>query len=153
MTNFEYWKDEILAILNTGESVGVNKKEDRPVDCYNHDCNNCILNIDMNGGCSELWFFQWLCSEHVEKPKISKRTKSFLEALQTGWIARDRCGKLVWFGNKPYKGIDVWLDGVDGAFKAPLTWFRFLTLDFITWDDDKPWRIEDLLKLETLEEE
>jgi hypothetical protein len=59
------------------------------------------------------------------------------------WIARDKCGMLVCYENKPEKLECSWWDRF--APYETITPFEHL-FKFIKWEDDKPYNIEELLK-------
>lgn len=147
MKNHEVYEKEILKIAADGSSVAC--VEGKPAACDSILCSQCDFTEECRCG-AEL--IEWLYAEHVEKPKINKRTKMFFEAIKTGWVARDESGGLYSYGisNKPVKGTVTW-ESTDIRFDnsiVPLGVFPFLTLDFIKWEDDEPWSVEDILKLE-----
>ena len=61
-----------------------------------------------------------------------------------GWIARDKDGGLHIFESKPDKEHDHWSISYYYSFES-LCLFRKL-FQFIKWDDNKPYNIEELLK-------
>ena len=80
MTNFEFWKNEILRICREYESIPAIVKG-RPIPCSDVKCDNC----DIYAAC-EINIIEWLYDEHVEYPKLTKRERAFCEALKTGWM-------------------------------------------------------------------
>lgn len=89
--------------------------------------------------------------ECIEKPVISKMDRAFLEYLGTeiNYITRDMDGGLFIYISKPHKLIDCWESSgceLDKSLKS-------FKLDFpmVKWEDDKPWLIEDLKKLEVVD--
>ena len=150
MTNFEYYKEEILNIINENEDFGL--LNNKPTPCVHIGCEECDLD---QGRCSKD-VFKWLYAEHKEQPKLTKKERQFCELVETGWITRDRDGKLGFRTLKPSKGISYW--NVDDhehpdyiympIYHKPIFECNF---SFITWDDAEPWSIEDLLKLEVEE--
>ena len=84
--------------------------------------------------------------ERKEKPKLTKDEKAILRNLPKKWkyIARDE-DSCLWIFNdyKPRKGSTSpeWL----GNIGEPLILFQHL-FQFITWEDEEPTLIEDLLK-------
>ena len=75
----------------------------------------------------------------------------FFDAIETGWVARDRDGALfVYLDNKkPIKGGNVWLiNDIGESMVLSKYILPFLTLDFIKWEDKEPWRVEDIRNLE-----
>lgn len=146
MTNFEFYKNEISRLAGAGKTFGV--VNDKPVDCDTVVCINC----DLRGTCS-LNTIKWLYAEHVERPKINKKTKDFFDLIETGWVARDSTGSLYvyTYTNKPAKGRSLWIiDSSNETMRLRECVLPFLTLDFITWEDEEPWRVEDIRNLEVV---
>lgn len=91
-------------------------------------------------------------SECIEKPVISKMDRAFLEYLKGKYeyIARDKTGKLYVYGAKPVKHDSFWT-------RSCGKYFGFgnccINIDFpmVKWSDSEPWLIEDLKKLEVVE--
>ena len=82
---------------------------------------------------------------------ISKRDKAFLEYIGTGinYITRDMDGGLFIYISKPHKLIDCWESSGCESDKS-LKSFR-LDFPMVKWEDDEPWLIEDLKKLEVVD--
>lgn len=145
MTNFEFYKKEIKDILNKDNYPAL--VDGKMVSCSEVDCVKCDFN---NGSSCSTTTIKWLFEEYEpKKPKINKRTKMFLDSLESGYVARDSDGDLCYFYEKPYKtDDDIWDD--IGTW-VDLSAFPFLSLDFITWEDEESWNVEDLRKLEVFE--
>ena len=145
MTNFEFYKKEIKDILNKDNYPAL--VDGKMVSCSEVDCVKCDFN---NGSPCSITTIKWLFEEYEpKKPKINKRTKMFLDSLESGYVARDSDGDLCYFYEKPYKtDDDIWDD--IGTW-VDLSAFPFLSLDFITWEDEESWNVEDLRKLEVFE--
>lgn len=60
------------------------------------------------------------------------------------WIARDKDGRLYVYPGKPLKAITKWGSGLGLKF---FDLFDHL-FQMVRWEDDEPWKIEDLLKLD-----
>ena len=150
VTNFEYFKDEIIDILSvphhTASSLAV--VDGGPKRCSEVDCTKCDLNYSIDGetNCTKKRK-AWLNAEHIEKPKLTKKERMFCELVETGWIARDKDDKLYHHKSKPIKGTYDWFGG---AFDICIsnTTISDCKISFITWDDEEPWSVEELLKLE-----
>lgn len=83
------------------------------------------------------------------KPKLTKRERAFCELIPDGYIARDKDTDLWWHEYRPIKdGIREWAPG--GEY-INLELFDEIPFMFITWEDDEPWAVEELLKLEVEE--
>ena len=104
---------------------------------------------------------KWLNSEHVEQPTLTRDEYDFLDVLNPDlYIARDRNGSLFLFIHEPTKMNEIeWNDdsfaewrllrtsrdvnsGIFGILK------HYISFNFIKWEDEKPWKVSDLLELE-----
>ena len=148
MTNYEFYKNEILKMCREGDGVRVFALAN-PNKLYKHNGNPCC-------SCScEL--LEWLYSEHVEKPKLTKQERKFCEMLEGKdcWFARDLNKELCLFVNKPRRGDeeDMWWANTTGvAIMAGDDFVVFeIEMSFIKWEDEEPWSIKELLKLEVEE--
>lgn len=93
---------------------------------------------------------EWAESEYVEKkPTITSREKNFLDLLLPNYkyIARDKNGFLLAYTEKPIKILETW-----GIANCALINMFDIKFDFIKCDDEEPWSIEDLKKLEVKDE-
>ena len=81
--------------------------------------------------------------ERKEKPQLTEDEKVILRNLPKDykWITRDKNGTICVFNGKPYKHRFVW----DGQFMGVLALFQHL-FNFIKWEDEEPYSIEELLK-------
>ncbi len=139
MTNFERYKDEILNIAKIG-LVKITKSGE--ITTCSGKCNDCILYPEEVKECrNEL--IEWLYAE--VKPNLTAKERAFCEIVNEGYIARDKDGELYIYANEPPKRKEQWCSDVDFI---PLNNEYF---SFIIWEDEKPWSIEELLKLEVEE--
>lgn len=142
MTNFEKYKDEILGISRT-QAIAINKRRNAPEKCSYSVCSECLLHEGTY--CNQKAIFQWLYSEYQEPtPKLTKKERIFCEIVRHGYIARDKDKRLYLYGCQPSLRSSEWAGE------------RWIDLDrnsfpFITWESNKDWSIEDLLKLEVEE--
>lgn len=85
-----------------------------------------------------------------EEPTITEDEKTILRNLPVNyeWIARDESGVLYIYQDKPKKEEFMWVDGFENRC---LNLFNHL-FEMVKWEDDKPWKIEDLLKLDVKED-
>jgi hypothetical protein len=145
-TNFEYYKDKILEIIKNGSPFAV--EDNKPVSCRGMKCYECDF-VGTYGDCNPERF-KWLYAEHIEKPKLTKRERAFCEAVQTGWIARDCDMTLCYFERKPIFIKDSW--NAEGHY----VYLQALGLNdefmFIKDTDAECWSVEDLMKLDVIEE-
>lgn len=81
-----------------------------------------------------------------EEPTITEDEKAILRNLpgKYEWIARDESGVLYIYQDKPEKRVDVWASVLAHRY---LDLFNHL-FQMVKWEDDEPWKIEDLLKLD-----
>lgn len=148
MKNKEKYAKEIMNIACSGDSIAILKKSGRIVSCNGTKCSLCLF---CDGDCSKEKIREWSESEYIEKTVISKMDRAFLEYLgkELKYIARSKSDNLMAFQNSAEKREDGWVI-VSGALKS----LKKLNIDFpmVKWSDGKPWLIEDLKKLEVVEE-
>lgn len=147
MTNYEFYKDEIIGLVVNGRKLAV--QDDKPIACKDTSCCVCDIYVRSPGSCKDL-LKKWLNAEHVEKPKLTKKERMFCELVETGWIARDFGGKLYHYACEPSKGGRDWFNGNFDLW-IPENVLHDCTFSFITWGDEEPWSVEELLKLEVME--
>lgn len=140
MTNFEKYKDEIIKIFyEKGTPIAREKNTGRIVCCDDISCVQCQFTL---GNCV-VNMFEWMLKEYQEPvPKLTKAEKGFCEILDDGYIARDKNGDLYLYNNPPYVTETDWRE-CGHCTKLCSNFFPF-----ITWESNKAWSIEDLLKLE-----
>ena len=148
MKNKEKYAKEIMDIACSGDSIAVMKKSGRIVSCNGIKCSLCLF---CDGDCKEEKIREWAESEYIEKPVISKRDRAFLDYLgeNAKWMTKESgSGISVWLTKpKKDKSISAWTDGMYNCLSE-------LNIDFpmVKREDDEPWLIEDLKKLEVVEE-
>ena len=152
MKNKEKFMKEIVALACNESSIAVEKSTGKPIDCGIIKCDSCKFysceNYTCCGGLKE-----WADSEYVERPVISKADRTFLDYIrdEDKYMARDENGKLFTYMSKPCKirYFNSW--GEDGICAGL---YLKCNIDFpmIKWGDDEPWLIEDLKKLEVVDE-
>ena len=140
MTNLEYWKDRILEITNKGTTVAL--ESGNPKECFYTNCYNCGF-YNNTRSCNKVRF-EWFYSEHEEKPKLTKRERKLCEALETGWIAADKSGKVYWYSSLPIKGDNAYVNCGNSMYISGAGFF----FAFINFEDEEPWMVENLLQLE-----
>lgn len=148
MKNKEKYVKETVDVACSGDSIAVTKGSEHIVRCSDIACSECLFAC-LN--CAEE-VKEWAEQEYIEKPVISKRDRAFLECIGEGikYIARDMNGFLFVYVIKPHKLIDCWESGGIESNKS-LEFFK-LNLPMIKWSDKEPWLIEDLKKLDVVEE-
>lgn len=147
MKNKEKFEKEIVEIACGGNDVAVRKSTGKPIDCNDIECGKCSLLGDKS--CTELRR-EWAESEYIEKPVISKRDRAFLEYIDKKftYIARKHDGWIQLFVVEPRKDKMTWTSGYLSSTLDSLN----IDLPMVKWSDDSPWLIEDLKKLEVVEE-
>lgn len=95
---------------------------------------------------------RWAESEYVEKPTITSREKNFLDALLPNckYIARDNINdNLYIYYNKPRRNSmkESWVTNNSNYFYVSRDMYGNM-FDFIKWENEGPWSIEDLKNLE-----
>lgn len=151
MKNKEKYVKEIVDIVCEDVSFGVDKRTGSLVSCRELHCAKCLFN-EMNRHACYDSRKEWADSEYVELPVISKSDRTFLDYIrdEDKYIARDENGKLFTYTSKPCKmeSFSNWIDANLGGL------YLKCNVDFpmIKWGDDEPWLIEDLKKLEVVDE-
>lgn len=159
MKNGEKFAKEILDIACNVRNIAVTK-DNKVVYCSDIPCESCMFDsCGKHIGYSQSCFDrlrEWSESEYVEKPTITSRERNFIDLILAKWeyIARDADEKLYAFDLLPNKKRDSWC--IENALicnycniSEKLFGKMF---DFIKWEDEKPWSIEDLKKLEVKDE-
>ena len=149
MKNKEKYEEQILTFACTSESFGVDEETGEIEKCTSLHCTKCKFYTP--GKTCQVHRREWVEAEYIEPVKISKRDKAFLDYINVNmhYIARDIDGGLYVYISKPHKLIDCWESSECESDKS----LKFYKLDFpmIKWEDDEPWLIEDLKKLEVCE--
>lgn len=151
MKNFEYWEEEILKFMDNNKDASIAVVNDKLHNCASTRCCDCLF---VGGNCS-IGIIRWLYAEHIEKPKLTQKERAFCELVETGWIARDASGYLFHCNLKPVKQDknSLCYTSPDDSWEISLTYnenpkIKGVVFDFINWEDEEPWSVEELLKLE-----
>ena len=166
VTNYEKFKD-ILAneILAHGAMLAV--KHGKPLSCNAVDCEICELRTARSCADGRV---NWLNSEYTEQPKLTKQEMAFLVALDPSfqYVARDKKGHLSFFRIKPEKNLFLEKWDIPNRkceeqrlFYSVPTCLSFMEeqrifsfrFDFIIWEDDDPWSVKNLLRLEVIDDD
>lgn len=141
MKNWEKYEEEIKEL---GLNFAVLKHSNKVVDCAIESppsCEECLFYAG-NYSCDKEKV-NWLYSEYKEPVVLTDDERKLCELLEGGWIARDANGNLYYFRTKPQKGVHVWhVCGVEVILDV----FPQCKFDFIKWEDDEPWNVEELVK-------
>ena len=149
MKNKEKYEKQILTFACKSESFGVDEETREIEECIHIKCTKCKFYAP--GKTCEEHRREWAESEYIEKPVISKKDRAFLEYLSVNiqYIARDMSGRLYMYVRKPYKQIDCWSSSACETEKA--LWMFNVDFPMAKWSDEEPCLIEDLKKLEVVE--
>lgn len=151
MKNREKFAKEILDIACNGGVIAVTK-DNKVVCCRDINCEQCLFHKTnyYESYCDYEATMRWAESEYVEKkPTITSREKNFLDLLLPNYkyIAKDKNGFLLAYTEKPIKILETW-----GMANCALINMFDIKFDFIKREDEEPWHIEDLKKLEVKDE-
>jgi hypothetical protein len=154
MTNFEYYKEQILETVNK-HRTNFAVVDGKPISCAVTPCPDCQI----KGGICAVERIKWLYEEHIEQPKLTKKERTFLEICKPEcYIARDKWGDIYLFEVKPAynRSVNTWSSS---RSYINLTYYNNIMFNmnnsdeifhFIKWEDE-PWSVEELLKLEVEE--
>lgn len=159
MKNREKFAKEILDIACSGRSIAVTK-ENKIVYCSDISCESCMFDscgkyIGRSQVCLDR-LREWSESEYVEKPTITSKEKAFLGLILSKWkyLARSEDKSLCVFDSLPIKEEDDWyienISMCDYCYYSKKLFGDMF--NFIKWEDEEPWSIEDLKKLEVRDE-
>lgn len=148
MKNREKYAEELLNVACAGKRIAIDKQTMQIRGCEGLSCGNCLFSC---GDC-DTKLAEWAESEYVEPAKISKKDRALLDCLKEEYkfFARDKNGMLFVYEAQPRKLEKYWYLSNYGCLGLN----RCLNVDFpmIKWEDDEPWLIEDLKKLEVVDE-
>lgn len=145
MKNKEKFIDKLADFACTRDNIAMNVKGEL-VGCYNLLCENCKFYTEKDCRTASR---KWLEREYVEQMVISRKDVRLLECIKDGYtyVARDLSGDVFLYIDKPEKGSRTWFS--DTEF---LSIKRFdVSFPMVKWEDEEPWNIEDLRKLEVCE--
>lgn len=155
MKNREKYAEELLNVACTGNRIAIDKRTMQIRSCAGLSCEHCLFNGDSyDTKLCDIKLAEWAESEYIEQPKISKKDRAFLDYLKGHkYIARDYGGKLYAYTSMPVKQSDCWGD-TDCWGDIDCKSLTRLDIDFpmIKWSDSEPWKVEDLKKLEVVDE-
>ena len=144
-TNMEHFRGDIEAV---GYCISLHNGEVRDCNEGSFNCLECgFQNMYEDFGCQRA-IIRWLMSPYKPEPVLTAREKGFVERIGHGWIAADEKGFKMWYEKKPYKTKEpnVWIE----TKVIPINDDYF---NFITWEDEEPWSVEELRKLKVKEVE
>ena len=144
MKNFEKYEKEIKEIVNQNKPIAV--VNNKPCVCEGK-CTGCKFDKskgDMRGCIVKA--FEWLYEEYKEPIKLSRLEFELLKCLKgekLEYLARDKCKVYVHaYGTKPQKGNLGWFTEIRDCCCMSLFGNCF---KFIKWEDEEPYKIQDIL--------
>lgn len=152
MKNKEKYASEIIEIACSGNVVAVSKVTGKPIACEKNDCKNCYRYNDFSF-CDEERLKEWAESDYIEKLVISKMDRSFLDYLRDRWkyMARDNISNAVYVFTEIPEKSEVGHFAYTGEARRISSDFN-VVFPMVKLSDSEPWLIEDLKKLEVVEE-
>ena len=152
MKNKEKFADKIIDFACIRDNIAVNIKGE-VVGCSSLICENC--KFGKKEECKTA-IEEWLEEEYVEPTVISKRDRAFLNYLRENkkYIARDKNNDLFIYETKPRKAEKCWGMTDSLVCESYLYLNRHFDVGFpmVKWEDEEPWKIDDLKKLEVCED-
>ena len=148
MKNKEKYAECVLTFACDESGFGVYEKTGEMERCMEMHCTECLF-YGKKETCHTSRR-KWLESEYIEKPVISKKDRAFLEYLgkDLKYIARDKSEALFTYERAIEKGKYGWV--YDSGVLKNLSGFS-VDLPMVKRSDDSQWLIEDLKKLEVVD--
>lgn len=147
MKNKEKWVKQLAEIaLATAPAIAVDVRSGEPRECRKTACRDCEFCVN----CNRSVLLKWAEEECKEKPTISRSDRTFLDYIPDDYkyMARDEDGMLFTYKERPRRRSEMWIYDSElfGIHKAKV---RF---PMVKWENKEPWLIEDLKKLEVVDE-
>ena len=120
---------------------------------YQHKCVNCGFTDLLENKYPKYEYEDVLAETGVDAevdstpaPKLGKWENLYCQLVTDGYVARDEDGKLYWYSTFPDK------NQIQGRWACieynDFIHYPRLNFSLIRWEDEQPWAVEDLLKLE-----
>lgn len=150
MKNKEKYAKEIIEI--SCKYGAVNERTGELKGCSEIICEHCLFRERGISRCKEK-MKEWLESEYIEKLVISKMDRSFLDYLRDRWkyMARDNISNAVYVFTEIPEKSEVGHFAYTGEARRISSDFN-VVFPMVKLSDSEPWLIEDLKKLEVVEE-
>lgn len=151
MKNKEKYAMDIVEIACNGDSISVARSTGKLVPCSETLCRECLFNTGTSSCKDETR--KWAESNYIEKSVISKMDREFLDYImgKYKYIARDKTGYLYVYSKKLDKKRDIFWIRNSGEYFCINNRFN-VDFPMVKWEDEEPWFIEDLKRLEVVEE-
>lgn len=140
----KYRDGSVRIVGGNGDLLDSEMEKQNMLNCFDENLKDsgCVRDLDIVSvyEFTEVW--------KREEPTITEDEKVILRNLPEKYrfITRDKSGELYIYQNKPGKGEEAWQNGV-GNVVIYLMVFNHL-FQMVRWEDDEPWKIEDLLNLD-----
>lgn len=151
MKNKEKYAECVLTFACDESGFGVYEKTGEMEGCMKMHCTECLF-YGKKETCHTSRR-KWLESEYIEKPVISKRDRAFLDYLRDRWkyMARDNISNAVYVFTEIPEKSEVGHFVYTGEARRISSDFN-VVFPMVKLSDSEPWLIEDLKKLEVVEE-
>lgn len=136
MKNWEFYEKELKKY-----NLAFALKNNKIYSCAKVSCGKCAFNMGASRTCDAAKV-KWLYQEHKEPIVLTEDEKALCNILRTGFIARNKDGRLFWFQHKPtHKSESKWFT-ISGNRAILNTAFPYCKFDFIKWEDEEPWEVK-----------
>ena len=133
--------NNLKAIMKKSKAKGFKSIKE---ECSNYSCSCELCSVHrVLEDCVSLTNLEQLLEPYEEPKKLTKRERGYCEYREHGYIARDKPKELFWYDTKPHKMTIGWCAGGGCSEKIEKEMFPF-----ITWEDEEPYDIIDLLTLD-----
>lgn len=151
MKNKEKYAECVLTFACDESGFGVYEKTGEMERCMKMHCTECLF-YGKKETCHTSRR-KWLESEYIEKSVISKRDRAFLDYLRDRWkyMARDNISNAVYVFTEIPEKSEVGHFVYTGEARRISSDFN-VVFPMFKLSDSEPWLIEDLKKLEVVEE-
>lgn len=151
MKNKEKYAECVLTFACDESGFGVYEKTGEMERCMKMHCTECLF-YGKKETCHTSRR-KWLESEYIEKSVISKRDRAFLDYLRDRWkyMARDNISNAVYVFTEIPEKSEVGHFVYTGEARRISSDFN-VVFPMVKLSDSEPWLIEDLKKLEVVEE-
>lgn len=151
MKNKEKYAECVLTFACDKSAFGVYEKTGEMERCMEMHCKECLF-YGKKETC-QTSRRKWLESEYIEKSVISKRDRAFLDYLRDRWkyMARDNISNAVYVFTEIPEKSEVGHFVYTGEARRISSDFN-VVFPMVKLSDSEPWLIEDLKKLEVVEE-
>ncbi len=151
MKNKEKYAECVLTFACDESGFGVYEKTGEMERCMEMHCTECLF-YGKKETCHTSRR-KWLESEYIEKSVISKRDRAFLDYLRDRWkyMARDNISNAVYVFTEIPEKSEVGHFVYTGEARRISSDFN-VVFPMVKLSDSEPWLIEDLKKLEVVEE-